>query len=163
MQQAGLKESSTDVINKRFRMTLDFTMAIREITQETMRSYFKGRNDNSDHQWEFAERQNRLLLALLSNEEVLTKFMTYLLADEAWACVAMDYINVFEVEESENILSPIYSKMERNDAEFFERAREGEIFSDCTELLEEIFGVKCTSATLTELRMLAEGDVKKAE
>jgi hypothetical protein len=163
MQTAGLKDSSAAVIHKRFRMTLDFTMAIREITQETMHSYFKGRNDTREHQWEFAERQNRLLLSLLSNEEVLTRFMTYLITEEALTYIDSEMSNVFEVKESEVILEPVYSGMDQGDAEFFKGAKDGGVFSDGTEMLEESFGLKCTSATLTELRMLAEGDVNKAE
>ncbi|MGB7922002.1 MAG: hypothetical protein WCF57_02025 [Pyrinomonadaceae bacterium] len=144
-------------------MTLDFTMAIREITQETMRDYYRGRSDTSEHQWEFAERQNRLLLALLSNEDVLTKFLVYLITEEALTCIDSEVDNVFEVKESEDILEPVYSGMDQGDAEFFQGAKEGGIFADGTEMLEESFGVKCTRATVTELRMLAEGDVRKVE
>jgi hypothetical protein len=101
-------------------MTLDFTMTIHEITQESVRQYYKGRQETGEQQWEFAERQNCLLLALWKNKEVLTRFMTYLITDEAWVYVAIDYANVFEVDKSEEILKPIYSVIGQEDAEFFE-------------------------------------------
>jgi hypothetical protein len=163
MPRLGLKESSEEVLNRRFRMTLDFTLAVHEITQESVRQYFKGAQDISQSQWEMAERQNRLLLALLKNEEVLTRFLTYLITDEAWSAVAIDYANVFEVDETEEILEPVYSNLDEGDAEFFGRAREGEVFTDCTEMLEESFNVRCTRATITEVQIVAEGNVTKAE
>ena len=132
-------------------------MTACEITQETVRKRYGGSTEFIEHNLECAERQNRLLLALMKNEEALNKLMTYLLADEAWACLDTDHANVFGIEELETILAPVYSGMNRDDAEYFQISKEQNAFSDSVDILLNSFEMKCVGADLTELRVIAEG------
>lgn len=159
-QTSDLKESSTETINQRFRLTMDFTLEIHEITKETVRNYYEGTN-MTDDRWEFAGRQRRLQLALLNNQKILRKFLITLLASEAEYLLSAGDENVFKIGGYESIFWPLFLSMDKEDADYFQETKEFDDLPEATEMVSDSFVVKCSSVDLTELKVLAEGEVKK--
>jgi hypothetical protein len=159
-QTSDLKESSTDTINQRFRLTMDFTLEIHEITKETVRKYYEGTNIDDDR-WEFAARQRRLQLALLNNKKILNKFLITLLAAEAEYLISTGDANVFNIGNYESIFWPLFLSMSKEDADYFQETREFDDLPEATEMVSDSFIVECSGVDLTELKVLAEGEVKK--
>lgn len=139
MADTTLKESGTDIV-KRIRATLEFNVHIRPITQETVREFYKNETDEEIY-WEIPERQNRLLLALLSDKEALKKYLTYIFMSDLEYFLDSDSAGKVE-DQDEEILEPIYSRMNEEDAQFFKEVREDGIFFDNIAHIQKAFFVK---------------------
>lgn len=159
-QRLDLKESSTETINQRFRLTMDFILEIHEITKETVRNYYEG-TDMNHGRWEFARRQRRLQLALLNNQKILRKFLITLLASEAEYLLSVSDENVFNIGSYESIFWPLFLSMDKEDSDYFQETREFDDLPEATEMVSDSFVVKCSNVALTELKVLAIGEVKK--
>lgn len=159
-QTSELKESSTDTINQRFRLTMDFTLEIHEITRETVRKYYE-RIDIDDDHWVFAQRQRRLQLTLLNNQKILRKFLITLLASEAEYLLSVGDANIFNIGSYESIFWPLFLSMDKEDSDYFQETREFDDLPEATEMVSDSFVVVCRNVDLTELKVLAEGEVRK--
>jgi hypothetical protein len=160
-QASDLKEEHTELLNKRFRLTMDFTMKVCEITHETLRNRFRASTELSTHILECARRENRLLLSLFRNKKLLKKVMLSLLVDEARARMDEEQDNVFGMEELVEILEPIYTRMDKDDAEYFQGSREVNCFFDSIEMFLNSFDIKCKKADIEEVQVFVEGDVER--
>jgi hypothetical protein len=63
------------VIERTCRIVFDVNILIREITPESVADYFTPDETGVGLPWEWAERQNRFLLALLQDEKALDQFL----------------------------------------------------------------------------------------
>ena len=154
-----VKNTTPDVIEKRFRMTLDFRVLISEIAQEGDAR----EGEEAENERERAGRQNRLLRALLRDEAVLGEFMAYLVTDRVCGHSDSELGEVFGVRAEEEMLEPIYSGMGEEDARFFREVKEEGIFWDNTEQFEWCFAVDWTGANLIEIKAERDGDTSAAE
>ena len=160
-QASELKEERTELINKRFRLTMDFTMTVCEITHETLRNYFKAGIEFNSHNLECARRENRLLLAVFRNKKLLKKVILSLLVDEARARMDEEQDNVFGMEELVELLEPLYTRMDKDDAEYFQGSREVNCFFDSIEMFLNSFDIKCKKTSIEEVQVFVEGDVER--
>jgi hypothetical protein len=64
------QKSSRPVIESKCRVLFDVDIRISDITPENVSADFTPDETGEGLPWEWAERQNRLLLALLQDEEV---------------------------------------------------------------------------------------------
>lgn len=160
-QASELKHERTELLNQRFRLTMDFTMIISEITHETLRNRFGASNEFWTHNLECARRENRLLLALFRNKKLLKKVILSLLVDEARARMDEEQDNVFGMEELVDILEPLYTRMDKEDAEYFQGSREVNCFFDSIEMFLNSFDIKCKKAEIEEVEVFVDGDVER--
>jgi hypothetical protein len=160
-QASNLKEERNELLNKRFRLTMDFTMTVCEITHETLRDRFRASTEFSPHTLECAKRDNQLLLSLFKKKKILKKVILSLLVDEARALMDEEQDNVFGMEELEDILKPIYTRMDREDVEYLQSFLEQNCFIDGIDLFWRSFDIKCAKADIEEVQVFMEGEVKK--
>ena len=154
------KETEAEVIERSFRMTLDFKVLISEITRERVNKTYGWAEGDEEFIRENAEKQLRLLLALLNNEEILHKFLTYIITDKVCPHSESELGTVFQVQSEEQMLEPIYSTMDVEDAQFFQDViREGHFWEN-TELFENSFVVEWAGASLNEVRLVETGNVE---
>jgi hypothetical protein len=146
-----LKETDGWVIETHYRVTLDVKVLISEITRETLRQHWQWDENNQDGMWEQGGRQNRLLSALLENEEVLEKFLIYVIVSDLEGKLGIESRNGYQVEETEEILEPIYTVMAEEDAQFFREVRDKKIFSANTEIMEDCFVIDWDETKIKEL------------
>ena len=151
MSNLELKETDGLVIEKHYRVTLDVKVLISEITRETLRQHWQWDENNQDSMWEQGGRQNRLLSALLENEEVLEKFLVYVIVDDLEAKLGTESRNGYQVAETEKILESVYTLMEEEDAQFFREVRDKKIFSANTEIMEDCFVIDWDDTKIIEL------------
>lgn len=151
MSNSKLKETDGQVIEKHYRVMLDVKVLITEITRETLRQHWQWDENNQDGMWEQGGRQNRLLSALLKNEEILEKFLVYVIVDDLEAKLGTESRNGYQVPETEKILEPVYTVLGEEDAQFFREVRDKNIFSANTEIMEDCFVIDWEETEIIEL------------
>jgi len=152
-------EPDTVIVEKHYRMTLDFRVLIGNVRKEEIERVGDGLEGADEH----LERQRRLLRALLCDERALDDFMTYLVTDRVCRHPDSELGMVFGVRPDEEILEPVYSALGEDDAQFFREVRQEGILWDNTEQFEFCFAVDWTGATLIEIAAKKEGDPTAAE
>jgi hypothetical protein len=151
VSDSKLKETDGLVIEKHYRVMLDVKVLINEITRETLRQHWQWDEKNQDGMWEQGGRQNRLLSALLKNEEVLEKFLVYVIVNDLEGKLGTESRNGYQVEDTEKILEPVYTVMDEEDAQFFWEVRAEKIFSANTEIMEDCFVIDWEETKIKEL------------
>lgn len=160
MASTTLDESGTDLV-RTVRATLDFKLHIRPITEESVRENYKGKRDE-EIPWGDAERENRLLLALLNDEEALRSYLTYIFINDLQA--HFDHVSRVKIEyEDEEILEPFYSRMNEEDAEYFKEAKERGLFFDSLWHIQNAFSVKWDETELIEIERIESDKVLPLE
>jgi hypothetical protein len=69
--------------------------------------------------------------------------------------------NVFGMEELEDILEPIYTRMDKEDVEYFQDSRKVNCFFDSIEMFLNSFDIRCSRAAIEEVQVFVEGDVER--
>jgi hypothetical protein len=153
------------MLEKRFSLTLDFRVTMREITREMVTEHY-ARRVNFDElladpdTWADAQRQERLRLALLRDAQALDRFLAYLVAGETEPDIHGQLMHVFAVAgEDEQVLRPVVATLAAENRQYFEAALRDGVFFAATELLHASFVVAWVRAYVTEVRLVAEGDV----
>lgn len=152
-------EPDTVMMEKHYRMTLDFRVLVGDVRKGGVERV----GDDLEGADEHLERQRRLLRALLHDEKVLDEFMTYLVTDRVCSHPDSELDIVFGVRTEEEMLEPVYSAMEEDDAQFFREVSRDGILWDNTEQFEFCFAVDWTGATLIEIAAKKEGDPTASE
>jgi hypothetical protein len=152
-------EPDAVIVEKHYRMTLDFRVLIGDVRKEGAESV----GDDLEQVDEHLERQRRLLRALLRDERALDEFMTYLVIDRVCSHPDSELGMVFGVRPDEEILEPVYSALGEDDAQFFREVRRDGILWENTEQFECCFAVDWTGATLIEIAAKKEGDPTASE
>ena len=150
---------------KRLRMVLDFEVTVEELTDESLHEYYrrsKGYEELSgdSEMWANVTRQARLQRALLEDEEALGRFITLVVVDEVDSRLDGRLGEVFGVGGmwgEEEILGPVISRLDEEDANFYRELVEGEALHENIEALNQSFRVVWSGATLEEVRPVAEG------
>lgn len=154
MASTTLKESGPAIV-KRIRATLDFKVHIRPITLDSVREYYKDKSDE-EIPWELPERESQLLLALLSDEKVLERYMTSLFLGHLQDQLDTDTLDELAEENDQVILEPVYSHMSEEDARFFREIEEEDLFYHYTDHLQRAFSVEWLETELIELNVIED-------
>jgi hypothetical protein len=154
-----LKESGPAIV-KRIRATLDFKVHIRPITLDSVREYYKDKSDE-EIPWELPERESRLLLALLGDENALKKYLTSFFLDHLQDQLDTEPFREIAVEKDQEIFELIYSRINEEDAQFFREIEEEDLFYDYTDHLLRAFTVEWLETELIELNVI-EDDVSQS-
>jgi hypothetical protein len=152
---------------KRLRMVLDFEVTVEELTEESLREYYRRFESYEEmagdpETWANVTRQLRLQRALLEDGEALGRFLTLVVVDEVDSRLDSRLGEVFGVGGmwgEEEILGTVFSRLDDEDAEFYRELSEGEVLHENIEGLSRSFRAVWKSATLEEVRPLAEGTI----
>jgi hypothetical protein len=148
---------------KRLRLTVDFKITAGEITREFVENYYRNSVNyqeviDNTLTWELAARENRLLDALIRNDDALDMYLTYAILDEVDPGKGSLLRELLVVGREEEILEPVIRSLSKDDAEFFIRMIEEGRFQVNTELFTYRIAVEWLRAELTEIRVVAGAD-----
>lgn len=159
------------MLKKRLRMVLDFEVTVEELTEEGLRQYYRRFKSYEEmagdsEMWANVCRQPRLQRALLEDEEALRRFLTLVVVGEVDSRLDSRLGEVFGVGGmwgEEEILGPVCSRLDEEDANFYREVIEGEALHDNIEALSRSFRGVWNGATLEEVRLVAEGTIEAEE
>jgi hypothetical protein len=144
------------MVLKQYKLRLDFTVSINELTDEIVHESVGGFSNYDEiikdtRTWKHAERQKRLLHALLANPDVLEKY------------VRKEVVGLFEVhaneeikelfdsdEDEQELLMPVIDGLNKEDSEVFSSAIEDGLFSENTSEFSECFTIELINAEFRE-------------
>lgn len=153
------------MIAKRLRMVLDFEVTVEELTDESLRDYYRRFESYEEmagdaKTWANVTRQLRLQRALLEDVEALGRFLTLVVVDEVDSRLDGRLGEVFGVGgmwAEEEILGRVFPRLDEEDAEFYREVSEGEVLHENIEALSRSFRAVWKSTTLEEVSPVAEG------
>jgi hypothetical protein len=128
------------VVEKQVRVSIDIKFNLDEITEDDVKRDFM-RSSNYEELiqdpivWEIAERQNRLLRALLKDEELLNKFLTKWVVERFLESSTRGQVHsAFNVEErEEELIEPAIASLDEEDIAFFKDVIESGAYAENTE------------------------------
>jgi len=146
-------KETPDVVEKTCRVVLEVTVRIRQITRESVAGHFTADESGGGLPWEWAERQNRLLLALLKDEEKSARFLAQIAGDGLGLLLESEHVGMVPDEEDE-LWEEVYAGMGREDRAFFRAARRDGILGENIELIHEAIAVDWKGAEIEEVRVV---------
>ncbi|MBA3243227.1 MAG: hypothetical protein H0T60_18560, partial [Acidobacteria bacterium] len=146
-------KETPDVVEKTCRVVLEVTVRIRQITRESVAGHFTADESGGGLPWEWAERQNRLLLALLKDEEKSARFLAMIAGDGLGLLLESEHVGMVSDEEDE-LWEEVYAGMGREDVAFFRAARRDGILGENIELIHEAIAVDWKGAEIEEVRVV---------
>jgi hypothetical protein len=99
-------ERNHDVAEVICRIVMDVKIRVREITPESVADEF---TPGDDLAWEWAERQSRLLRALMSDGEALNQYLISIAKDDLGALLKSDQIEGLPADEEDELFERVYS------------------------------------------------------
>ena len=159
------------VLERRLKMTLDFEVTAEELTDVALREHYRTSSNFeelvSDREfWENISRQIRLQKALLEDEEVLKKYITYVVTVEVDSSADSRLAEVFGVggdRPEEEIFGPLFSRLSQEDESFFGKVSEENLLFDHVEVLSRGVRVNWLGGTLEEVSQVAEAVMGEVE
>ena len=125
------QKSSRPVIERKCRVVFDVHISISEITPENVADNFTPDETGDGLPWEWAERQNRLLLALLQDEEALEQFLISITTSDLGSLLESDRIRGMPDEAEGELFTRVFAGMGSDDCAFFQEAlKEGVLFDN---------------------------------
>ncbi len=117
------EKHSYNTIERTCRIILDVNIRISEITPESVADYFKPDETDEGLPWEWAERQNRFLLALLQDEEALDRFLISIAEGDFDFLLESDRISGMSDEVEDALFEKVFTSMGGDDGVFFQEAK----------------------------------------
>lgn len=155
MTDATTEKDGYNVIERRCRIVMDVPVRISEITPESVANYFTPDETGEGLPWEWAERQNRLLLAMLKDEENLNEFLIRITRDDLEMLIETAHEGYRSDDE---LFEKIYSRMESEDALYFQGAQAEGLLDDNLTLLDKAFMIDWKRAEIKDLRVIKEAE-----
>jgi hypothetical protein len=147
------------------RVTLDLRIRISEITLEKLRRSIYWDEADQVSSLARADRQNRLLRALLRNEVALDQFLAFVAAGDLKFCLDADPSVTVPVRDDEEILKSLLRDLGAEGSRLVEEAAAAGSLLDDTELFHRCFSVDWDNSVLCDIepmRVDAEGERMKA-
>lgn len=148
------KTGSYTVIERACRIVIDVPVRITEITPQSVAEYFTPNESGEGITWEWAERQNRLLLMLMKDEEALKQWLLTVAREDVSHLLENDSFRCMPVEVEDQFFEKLYSRMESADARYFAEARREGLLGENLELFYRAFVTSWKEAKLTELTVM---------
>lgn len=146
-----------DLVERTCWIVMDVRIRIREITPENVADYFTPSETGEGLSWEWAERQNRLLLALLSDEETFSEFLTRITRDELHMLIESAHERYRSDDE---LFEKVYSKMDNADAIYFKTAKDDGLLSENTDLIHKAFVINWREASIKDAYVIKHENIK---
>jgi hypothetical protein len=135
-------------------VVFDVNIRISEITPENVSSHFTPDETGAGLPWEWAERQNRLLLALLQDEEALDQFLTSITTSDFGSLLESDHIRGMPDESEGALFAKVFARMSTDDSLFFQEALNEGVLFDNIVLVHRAFVADWQSVEIKDVRAL---------
>ena len=142
------------VIERKCRIVLDVPIRITEITPESVADYFTPSDSAEGIHWEWAERQNRLLLLLMKDEEALKQWLLAIAGEDVRHLLEKDSVRGMPLEMEDQFFEKLYRSMSSDDARYFAEAKRDGLLGENLELLYRAFVTIWQEAQLRELTVI---------
>lgn len=157
------------MLKKRLRMVLDFEVEVEELTEEWLHAHYRRFKSYEEivadaGRWRDICRQVRLQRALLGDEQVLKRYLTYVATTEVDGSERSELAEVFGVggEEPEaDIFGPLFSRLGEEDARYYLRESAAQQFYEAIEELSTSVRMTWVGAILEEVQPMAVGQTEK--
>lgn len=143
------------LIEKKCRIVLDVKIIVSQITREGVADCFTPSETGEGLTWEWAERQNRLLLAFLEDKEVLEEFLIRTTRDEIEMHFESDNS---QYRNDDDLFERVYSRMGDDDALYFREAQDEGLLDENLELFDRAFVFDWKSAETRSIEIVEEQD-----
>ena len=154
MAENPSQKSNRPVIERKCRVVFDVNIRISEITPENVADNFTPDETGEGLPWERAERQNRLLLALLQDEEALEQFLISISTSDFGSLLESDHIRGMPDGAEGALFARVFAKMGSYDCLFFQEAlNEGSLFDNIV-LVHRAFVVDWKRAEVKDVRAI---------
>jgi hypothetical protein len=150
------RETDTrDVIERTCRVVLDVRVQVSRITRESVAGYFSPDETGEGLPWEWAERQNRLLSALLEDEESLNQFLAGIIRCDLELLVDSKQVAGKQADEEEDrLLERLFSRMGSEDALYFREAMRDGLLLENMELLDKAFTIEWRGTDIKDVHVM---------
>jgi hypothetical protein len=129
-----------DMTERICRIVMEVRVRISPITLENIADYFTPDETGAGLPWEWAERQNRLLSALLGDEESLEQFLIGIVRTDLELFVDSRQAADQQADEAEDrLFEKIFTGMNSEDALYFKEVMRDGLFLENIELLNKAF------------------------
>jgi hypothetical protein len=147
-----------NVIERTCRIVFDVNIRISEITPESVAGYFTPDETGEGLPWEWAERQNRFLLALLQDEEILEQFLTNIAEGDFGFLLENKQINGLSDDEEDALFEKVFTGMGDDDRVFFQGAKNDGILYHNIELVHKAFVTDWERAEIENVRVIRQAE-----
>ncbi|MCA1565738.1 MAG: hypothetical protein LC803_08900 [Acidobacteria bacterium] len=148
------QKSSRKFIERKCRVVFDVNIHISEITPENVADQFTPDETGEGLPWEWAERQNRLLLALLQDEAALAQFLTSITTSDFGSLLESEHIRGMPDEAEGALFAKVFAMMGSDDRLFFQEAlNEGALFDNIV-LIHRAFVTDWKRVEIKDVRMI---------
>ena len=130
------------------RIVMDVKIRVQEITPESVADEVIPSDDPS---WEWANRQRRLLQALMKDDEILNQYLISIAKDDLGAILNSAQIEGPSANEEDELLEKLYPEINAEDAFFFRQARRDGILYENMRLVHKAFEPDWGSARLKDM------------
>ena len=157
------EKNEPNVIVRTCRIVMDVKIRISQITPENVVGYFKPDETGKGLSWEWAERQNRLLLALLKDDEVLDQFLASIAKGDLGFLLESKRIMGLSDEAEDELFKKVYSGIDSEDRTFFEEARRDGILYHNIELVHKAFVTDWKETDVIDLVVIKQDNAKEGQ
>jgi hypothetical protein len=147
-----------NVIERTCRIVFDVNIRISEITPESVTDYFTPDETGEGLPWEWAERQNRFLLALLRDEEVLDQFLINIAEGDFGFLFESKRIRGLSDEEEDALFENVFNGMSDDDRVFFQEAKRDGILYHNIELVHKAFVTDWKKSEIKDVRVIKQAE-----
>lgn len=148
------QKSSRHVIERKCRVVFDVNIHISEITPENVADTFTPDETGEGLPWEWAERQNRLLLALLQDQAALEQFLISITTSDFGSLLESEHISGMPDEAEGALFARVVAGMGSDDCAFFEEALNEGVLFDNIVLVHRAFVTDWQSVKIKDVRAL---------
>jgi hypothetical protein len=135
-------------------VVFDVHIRISEITSENVADNFTPDETGEGLPWKWAERQNRLLLALLQDEAALDQFLIGITTSDFGSLLESDCISGITDEEEGALFAKVFAKMRSDDCLFFQEAMNEGVLFDNIVLVHRAFVADWKRVEIKDVRAL---------
>jgi hypothetical protein len=162
MSPTEITETADALLTERVcRVTLDLRIRISEITLGKLCRSIYWDETNQESSLARADRQNRLLRALLRNEVALDQFLAFVAAGDLKFRLDADPSVSVPVRDDEEILKSVVRDLGTEGSRLVEEAGDVGLLLDDTELFHKCFSVDWDNSVLSAIEpMRADADAE---
>lgn len=161
MSNLPLSDTEPPIMERVCRLTLDCKIRVGKITPEMLRKSIYWDERDQDSSLGHAERQSRLLHALLRDGLALEQFLVYVVATDLFVLIDTGASTSFHVEDEDTILKRVYPAADEENGPVNKEARNHDTLFDDTELFHDCFKVHWSKTVLRAVEVLPDGDVSE--
>jgi hypothetical protein len=152
------QRASCKVVERTCRIVLDVTVRVTEVTRESVTEHFTPSETDEGLTWEWAERQNRFLTALINDEEAFGRILASFAQDDLGLVLGSERIKGLPDGEEDRLYERIYSRMGKEDAAYFHEVQEEGHLWENLELFDRAIVTDWKMAAVGDVRVMGEGN-----